>query len=74
MVITRALAFMADPALARSALPGDEGGFDIEAFLRQSGTLYLIVEAEHDDSPVAPLLAAAGGDAGPGERVVDGAG
>jgi len=59
MVITRALAFMADPALARSALPAaDAPGFDIAAFLRQSGTLYLIAEAEHDDSPVAPLFAA----------------
>ncbi len=62
MVITRALAFMADPALARSALPDDSGGFDIESFLRQSGTLYLIAEAEHDDSPVAPLFAAMAGE------------
>ncbi|HVB41425.1 MAG TPA: TraM recognition domain-containing protein [Streptosporangiaceae bacterium] len=62
MVITRALAFMADPALAQSALPGDYGGFDIEDFLRQSGTLYLIAAAEHDDSPVAPLFAAMAGE------------
>ncbi len=62
MVITRAMAFMADPALARSALPDDSGGFDIESFLRQSGTLYLIAEAEHDDSPVAPLFAAMAGE------------
>ena len=59
MVLTRALAFMADPALARSVLPPAAGtGFDIDSFLRQRGTLYLIAEAEHDDSPVAPLFAA----------------
>jgi len=59
MVLTRALAFMADPALARSVLPpAAEPGFDIESFLHQRGTLYLIAEAEHDDSPVAPLFAA----------------
>ncbi len=63
MVITRALAFMADPALAHSALPASNGtGFDVEAFLRQAGTLYLIAAAEHDDSPVAPLFAAMAGE------------
>jgi type IV secretion system protein VirD4 len=62
MVISRALAFMADPALARSALPDDADGFDIEAFLRQSGTLYLIAESEHDDSPIAPLFACLAGE------------
>ena len=62
MVITRALAFMADPALARSALPGSGGGFDIGGFLAGRGTLYLIAEAEHDDSPVAPLFAALAGE------------
>ena len=63
MVITRALAFMADPSLARSVLPtGETGGFDIESFLRERGTLYLIAEAEHDDSPVAPLFAAMAGE------------
>jgi type IV secretion system protein VirD4 len=59
MVLSRALGFMTDPALARSVLPsGDGDGVDIEAFLAQSGTLYLIAESEHDDSPVAPLFAA----------------
>jgi type IV secretion system protein VirD4 len=62
MVISRALAFMADPALARSALPDDTGGFDIEAFLHGRGTLYLIAESEHDDSPIAPLFAAMAGE------------
>src|SRR5262249_29653577 len=40
MVISRALAFMTDPALAQAVLPASESaGFDIEAFLSQSGTL-----------------------------------
>jgi len=63
MVLSRALGFMTDPALARSVLPaGDGGGVDIEAFLAESGTLYLIAESEHDDSPVAPLFAAMTGE------------
>ena len=63
MVLSRALAFMTDPKLMQSVLPvDDEPGFDIAAFLRQSGTLYLIAESEHDDSPVAPLFAAMAGE------------
>jgi type IV secretory pathway TraG/TraD family ATPase VirD4 len=54
---------MTDPALARAVLPtGEAGGVDIEAFLRDSATLYLIAESEHDDSPVAPLFAAMAGE------------
>src|SRR5262249_2093852 len=57
MVLSRALGFMTDPALALSVLPGGDGsGVDIGAFLADSGTLYLIAESEHDDSPVAPLF------------------
>ncbi len=63
MVISRALAFMTDPALVLSVLPaGITAGFDIEAFLRDSGTLYLIAESQYDDSPVAPLFAAMAGE------------
>ncbi len=62
MVVSRALAFMTDPALAQSVLPDGDDGFDIEAFLRQAGTLYLIAESEHDDSPIAPLFAAMAGE------------
>jgi type IV secretion system protein VirD4 len=63
MVLSRALGFMTDPALARSVLPaGEAGGVDIEGFLREAGTLYLIAESEHDDSPVAPLFAAMAGE------------
>jgi len=58
MVMTRALSFMADPALASSVLPGLGEGFDIAAFLSDTGTLYLIAEAVSTEAPVAPLFAA----------------
>jgi type IV secretion system protein VirD4 len=58
MVMTRALSFMADPALAASVLPGPGGGFDIPAFLADRGTVYLIAEALSEQAPVAPLFAA----------------
>jgi len=45
MVMTRALSFMADPALAASVLPTPGTGFDIPAFLEDRGTVYLIAEA-----------------------------
>jgi len=57
MTMSRSLAFMTDPALAACVLPGAGTGFDITAFLRERGTLYMIAEADHDDSPVAPLFA-----------------
>ena len=58
MVMSRALAFMADPALAASVLPGPGEGFSIPAFLDQAGTVYMIAEAVSEDAPVAPLFAA----------------
>ncbi len=58
MVMTRALSFMADPALATSVLPGPGDGFDIAGFLSDTGTLYLIAEAVSAEAPVAPLFAA----------------
>jgi type IV secretion system protein VirD4 len=58
MVMSRALSFMADPALAASVLPAPGGGFDIAAFLRDCGTVYLIAESTGEDAPVAPLFAA----------------
>ena len=57
MVMSRALSFMADPVLAACVLPGP-GGFDIEAFLRERGTLYMIADSAHEEAPVAPLFAA----------------
>ena len=58
MVMSRALAFMADPALAACVLPGPDGGFDIPAFLADAGTVYMIAEAVSEEAPVAPLFAA----------------
>jgi type IV secretory pathway TraG/TraD family ATPase VirD4 len=57
MTMSRALAFLADPALAACVLPGPGQSLDITEFLRQSGTLYLIAETRGEDSPVAPLFA-----------------
>ena len=57
MTMSRALAFLADPALAASVLPGPGQSLDLDAFLRQAGTLYLIAETRGEDSPVAPLFA-----------------
>ena len=58
MVMSRALAFMADPALAACVLPAPGTGFDIPAFLRDAGTVYMIAEAVSEEAPVAPLFAA----------------
>jgi len=57
MVMSRALSFMADPALAVCALPG-RNGFNIGGFLAGRGTVYMIAESENEEAPVAPLFAA----------------
>jgi type IV secretion system protein VirD4 len=57
MTMSRALAFLADPALAAAVLPAPGQSLDLAAFLRESGTLYLIAETRGEDSPVAPLFA-----------------
>jgi type IV secretory pathway TraG/TraD family ATPase VirD4 len=62
MVMSRALSFMADPALAVSVLPGPGEGFGIEQFLRRAGTVYMIAEAVTEEAPVAPLFAAMAGE------------
>jgi type IV secretory pathway TraG/TraD family ATPase VirD4 len=58
MVMSRALSFMADPALAASVLPAPGARFDIPAFLGDRGSLYMIAEAVSGEAPVAPLFAA----------------
>src|SRR5258708_30634050 len=55
--LSGALAFLADPARAASVLPAPGQSLDLEAFLRDAGTLYLIAETRGEDSPVAPLFA-----------------
>jgi type IV secretion system protein VirD4 len=62
MVMSRAISFMADPALAASALPMPGAGFDIAEFLRSNGTVYMIAEAIGEEAPVAPLFAAMAGE------------
>jgi type IV secretion system protein VirD4 len=58
MTLSRAVEFMADPALAASTMPGEHRGLDIEEFVRSRGTIYMIAESRNDESPVAPLFAA----------------
>ena len=58
MVMSRALAFLADPALAACVLPAPGEGLDIPAFLHDAGTLYMIAEAVSEEAPVGPLFAA----------------
>ncbi len=58
MTMSRAMAFLADPALAASVTTAPGTDFSIEEFLHHAGTLYLIAETRGEDSPVAPLAAA----------------
>ena len=58
MVMSRALSFMADPALAVCALPGPGEAFSIAGFLAGRGTVYMIAESQNEEAPVAPLFAA----------------
>ena len=57
MTMNRALAFLADPALAASVLPAPGQSLDLQALLRETGTLYLIGGTRGADCPVAPLFA-----------------
>ena len=59
MTMSRALAFLANPA---PALPAPGQSLDLEAFLREAGTLYLIGGTRGEDSPVAPLFACLAGE------------
>jgi type IV secretion system protein VirD4 len=49
MTMSRALAFLADPALAASVLPVPGQSLDLEAFVHGQGTLYLIAESTGED-------------------------
>jgi hypothetical protein len=57
MVLSRALAFMTDPALAASVLPASGQSFSIPDFLGESGTLYMIADSAAAEAPLAPLFA-----------------
>jgi type IV secretion system protein VirD4 len=58
LVLIAALSFMGEPATAECVLPADGEGFDIRAFLRQRGTLYLIGEQRGESCPISALFAA----------------
>ena len=58
MVLGRALGFLNDPALAQAVMPARGRGFDIDRFLLERGTLYLIAKGNGQDSTVGPLFAA----------------
>ena len=58
MVLSRALAFMTDPALAASVLAAPGSSFSIPDFLRDRGTLYMIADSAAAEAPLAPLFAA----------------
>jgi type IV secretion system protein VirD4 len=58
MVISRALGWMNDPAIAASVLPVGGNDFDVDRFLRERGTIYMIARAGNEESVLAPLFAA----------------
>jgi len=57
MVLSQILGFLMFPELARCVLPAAGLGFDIRQFIRSSGTLYMIADADNEVSPLAPLFA-----------------
>jgi type IV secretion system protein VirD4 len=60
MTMSRALAFLANPALAASVRPAPGQSLELQALLRDAGTLYLIGGTHGEDSP-APLFACLAG-------------
>jgi type IV secretion system protein VirD4 len=57
MTMSRALAFLTDPRLAASVMPGDGLGLDIGEFIAARGTLYMLAAQQGEDAPLAPLFA-----------------
>ena len=57
MTVTRALAWLADPAVAAATSPGPDEGFDVAEFVSGRNTLYMI-GAGRDEAPIAPLFRA----------------
>jgi type IV secretory pathway TraG/TraD family ATPase VirD4 len=58
MVMSRAVAFLNDPALASATLPAPGHEFSIDEFLTSGGTLYLLARGNGEESVLAPLFAA----------------
>jgi type IV secretion system protein VirD4 len=57
MTVTRALAWLADPAVAAATSPGPGEGFDVADFVSGRNTLYLIGTGR-EEAPIAPLFRA----------------
>src|SRR6266545_571225 len=57
MTVTRALAWLADPAVAAATSPGPGEGFDVADFVSGVGTLYMIGTGR-EEAPIAPLFRA----------------
>jgi len=57
MTMTRALAWIADPAVAAATTPGPGEGFDVTDFAAGRNTLYMIGTGR-EDAPIAPLFRA----------------
>ena len=57
MTVTRALAWLADPAVTEATMPGPGEGFDVSEFVSGRNTLYMI-GAGRDEAPIAPLFRA----------------
>ena len=57
--MSHCVGFLADPALAAAVHPqGDDPGLDLESFVRQANTIYLVASGQGQQSPLAPLYAA----------------
>ena len=57
MTVTRALAWLADPAVAAATSPGPGEGFDVAEFVSGADTLYMIGTGR-EEAPIAPLFRA----------------
>jgi type IV secretory pathway TraG/TraD family ATPase VirD4 len=57
MTVTRALAWLADPAVAAATSPGPGEGFDVANFVAGRNTLYMIGTGR-EEAPIAPLFRA----------------
>lgn len=57
MTVTRALAWLADPAVVAATSPGPGEGFDVADFVSGRNTLYMIGSGR-EEAPIAPLFRA----------------
>jgi type IV secretion system protein VirD4 len=57
MTVTRALSWLADPAVAAATSPGPGEGFDVADFVSGPHTLYMIGTGR-EEAPIAPLFRA----------------